>query len=135
MPNVVELAILAHLATKPDHGYALMGLLGPYAPPSSGGLYRRLRSMTEDGLVASSWSTPQRGPARRVYSLTDAGRRHLASQVGPLDQFGQCIRGVLKLAREAPQWPGRASASRVAIRPTWRCPTARRGAGPATGLP
>lgn len=70
---MVELAVLAHLATEPTHGYALLGRLGPYVPPSSGHLYRRLRLMAEDGLLTSEWSTPNRGPARRVYSITEGG--------------------------------------------------------------
>lgn len=98
MPDVLGLAILAHLATEPDHGYSLMGRLGRFASPTSGGLYRRLRMLAEDGLIVSSWSTPERGFARRVHSVTDAGRRHLAAGVRPLDEFGQYIRGVLRLA-------------------------------------
>jgi DNA-binding PadR family transcriptional regulator len=37
-------------------------------------IYKSLRQMEEEGLVSSSWETSPRGPARRVYALTDDGR-------------------------------------------------------------
>jgi poly-beta-hydroxybutyrate-responsive repressor len=40
-------------------------------------LYRTLRQFEEDGLVTSSWDTEGRGPARRGYQITDAGREYL----------------------------------------------------------
>jgi DNA-binding PadR family transcriptional regulator len=40
-------------------------------------LYRTLRQFEEDGLVRSSWDTEGRGPARRVYEITDEGLEYL----------------------------------------------------------
>lgn len=37
-----------------------------------------LRSLEESGSIRSQWSTPQSGPARRYYEITDQGRRLLA---------------------------------------------------------
>ena len=42
--------------------------------PSTPGVYRILRQLEKDGLVSSGWDTSKEGPARRLYSLTDAGR-------------------------------------------------------------
>jgi PadR family transcriptional regulator, regulatory protein PadR len=33
--------------------------------------------MEKDGLVRSSWDTSGQGPARRIYSITDAGEAYL----------------------------------------------------------
>lgn len=68
------------LLKKPAHGYELMERLAqdaetPEADP--GLLYRTLRQLEEDGLVRSSWDTEGRGPARRVYELTDEGLEYL----------------------------------------------------------
>jgi poly-beta-hydroxybutyrate-responsive repressor len=59
-----------------------------------GMLYRTLRQFEQDGQVTSSWDTEGRGPARRVYQLTDAGYEYLEWWVADirktrtqLDQF------------------------------------------------
>jgi len=68
------------LLRKPAHGYELMERLAQEAetPETDPGLlYRTLRQLEEDGLVRSSWDTEGRGPARRVYELTDEGVEYL----------------------------------------------------------
>ena len=76
-------AVLLLLRNEPAHGYDLLERLPgifPRAvdPPDPGTFYRLLRSMEDDGAIASSWdTTTQAGPARRVYALTDAGREQL----------------------------------------------------------
>ncbi len=40
-------------------------------------MYRALRQLERDGLVMSGWDTSKDGPARRLYTLTDAGRSYL----------------------------------------------------------
>jgi DNA-binding PadR family transcriptional regulator len=52
-----------------------LGEDGPIADP--GLLYRTLRHFEGDGLVRSWWNTEGRGPARRVYEITDEGREYL----------------------------------------------------------
>jgi hypothetical protein len=39
--------------------------------------------MEKDGVVESSWETARPGPARRMYTITDAGEAYLASGRGP----------------------------------------------------
>ena len=36
-------------------------------------IYRHLRDLEENGLVASEWETEGSGPAKRVYQLTQEG--------------------------------------------------------------
>ncbi|MBM4430835.1 MAG: PadR family transcriptional regulator [Chloroflexi bacterium] len=72
--------LLLLLAQKPTHGYELMERLGqdeeaPGADP--GLLYRTLRQLEQDGLVRSTWDTEGRGPARRVYEISDEGVEYL----------------------------------------------------------
>lgn len=78
--EVTRLAILALLHREPAHGYPVVQRLieaGVVAAPSTGGTYRLLRSLEEEGLTTSGWTTPARGPAARVYSLTPDGRAYL----------------------------------------------------------
>jgi PadR family transcriptional regulator PadR len=63
------------------HGYELIEHLPEVAGSETrvdvGNLYRVLRALEEDGIVASEWSADLPGPAKRTYELTDAGRRLL----------------------------------------------------------
>ena len=43
----------------------------------SSALYRALRKLESEGLVASAWSESATGPRRRLYRLTAGGRRSL----------------------------------------------------------
>ncbi len=72
--------ILLLLAERPSHGYALVDRLKEFGftDGSTGSLYRELRRLEDAGLAHSYWEASQtRGPARRVYELTAAGRRAL----------------------------------------------------------
>jgi len=77
----IQPRLLLLLARKPTHGYELMDGLravqGEENLADPGLLYRTLRQFEEDGLVTSEWDTRGRGPARRVYRITDAGREYL----------------------------------------------------------
>lgn len=71
---------LAEIDAKgiPDasHGYALARWMREqgFTAPRTGTMYRYLRSMEEEDLLTSDWRPAQtRGPARRVYQLTDTG--------------------------------------------------------------
>jgi poly-beta-hydroxybutyrate-responsive repressor len=55
-------------------------------------VYRILRQLEEEGKVASKWDTADKsGPARRVYSLTDAGRDFLKMWADGLDQYRRTL--------------------------------------------
>ncbi len=94
----IQPSLLLLLAKKDAHGYELMDALRSSNADENaadpGMLYRTLRQFEEDGLVTSSWDTDGRGPARRVYQITDAGREYLEWWVADirktraqLDQF------------------------------------------------
>ena len=70
-------SLLLVLGEAPAHGYDIPALLGPLGLGGTdrGFVYRTLRAMEGDGLVASSWDPSPAGPARRTYSPTAAGRR------------------------------------------------------------
>src|SRR3977135_4237091 len=90
---MLELAILGLLIESPMHGYELRkrltGLLGAFRAFSYGSLYPALRRMQLDGLIvedAAPTRTPMRRRARRVYQLTDAGKKRfteLVADTGP----------------------------------------------------
>src|SRR5688572_12419645 len=75
------------------YGYQLMQQLVAFgfAALDRGTVYRTLRQLEKDGLVSSSWDTAQEGPARRVYSITDAGLDFLQGWAGTLEQYRQTL--------------------------------------------
>ena len=54
-------------------------------------LYRTLRQLEKDGLVRSAWEAQARGPARRVYTLTESGRAWLDAGAGFLERYRRAI--------------------------------------------
>lgn len=78
--------MLLLLSERDGHGYDLLTRLGELGMEDvdGGGLYRTLRSLESHGLVRSEWGGSERGPARRVYELTPAGRAHLARTMGAI---------------------------------------------------
>src|SRR4051812_1069795 len=85
--------ILLLLSSYQMHGYMLLQRLTELGlnlfDPTT--VYRTLRGMERDGLIASRWETESEGPARRVYSLTDAGSRMLESWAGALDSYQRTL--------------------------------------------
>ncbi len=73
---------LVLLRKEPSYGYELMEHLDGFGfdQTNLGTMYRTLRHMEEEGLCKSEWETPEGGgPARRTYSVTDAGEEYLAA--------------------------------------------------------
>jgi poly-beta-hydroxybutyrate-responsive repressor len=73
----IQPSILMGLYSRPSYGYELIqniqrfGFVEGQAPP--GMIYRHLRQLEEDGLVASEWNTEGAGPAKRMYRITPDG--------------------------------------------------------------
>ena len=75
-----EPALLLLLAERPAHGYELLEQLAALTGErriDMGNLYRVLRALEEDGIVTSEWQDDAPGPTKRIYELTDDGRRLL----------------------------------------------------------
>jgi len=101
--SLLRPAILLLLREQESHGYELMSRLaelGVEVPPTTGGLYRSLRTMAEEGLVTSYWSTPERGPARRVYAISQSGEAHLEQSMPALASLLRTVRGMLNRYRQ-----------------------------------
>lgn len=99
--------ILVCLASEEKHGYALMKALsegalpGPKLFPAS--LYRALRGMREDGLIAEIDTATEEaeGPQRRCFAVTDFGRQVAAAEASRMS-------GLIEAAHEAELIVGRA---------------------------
>jgi PadR family transcriptional regulator PadR len=81
--------LLLMLRQWSSYGYALMEKMSTFglAALNPGTFYRTLRQMEKDGMVSSNWDTSEGGPARRVYSITDAGEAYLNHWAQSLDRY------------------------------------------------
>lgn len=91
--------LLLLLKEKPAHGYELMENLGKLdflkAVPDPGVMYRYLRRLEDEGIVASQLEPGSGGPARKVYSLTSEGENYLLSWAASLRTLKTSLEGFL----------------------------------------
>ena len=114
----VEPAVLLLLAEGPSHGYELADALESLLEEGRvdfGNLYRLLRSLEAEGLVASAWSDDTPGPLKRTYELTGEGSALLdtwaESLLGSQRRTAALLRryqGYQDLAGKTPRGPQRA---------------------------
>jgi PadR family transcriptional regulator PadR len=97
---LMEAAVLASLAGRAAHGYdlrrALAELTGGFMVVESSSIYRLLRRLEQEGLVASSWTEGEYGPQRRQYHLTDDGYSRLVAWRPQLEARERAFRLVIE---------------------------------------
>ncbi|CAA9586927.1 MAG: Transcriptional regulator, PadR family [uncultured Thermomicrobiales bacterium] len=95
----VPALILAVLDEAPAHGYAIARAIERRSAGvlqlREGSLYPALRALEQQGSVSSAWETTGVGPARKVYTLTDAGRVALAERASDWGAYAAAVAAVL----------------------------------------
>ena len=96
--------ILLSLRDWNSYGYELMERATAFGleAMNPGTLYRTLRQMEKDGIVESTWETSKGGPARRMYSITDAGKSYLDFWAKSLEQYQQTMEAFFRLYTGTP---------------------------------
>src|SRR4051812_22438047 len=102
--NFLMPVILLSLREWNSYGYELMQRTAAFGfeVMNPGTLYRTLRQMEENGTVESTWETSSSGPARRVYSITDAGEAYLDFWAKSLGQYQQMMDAFFRLYTGGP---------------------------------
>ncbi len=81
MKRFLEVCLLLFLSRGKSHGYGLVKQLYDFGfskeELNESTLYRTLRKMEHDGWVSSLWEKGLKGPKRRVYLITDLGKKEL----------------------------------------------------------
>ena len=100
-------AILTVLCDKAQglHGYAIEKKLQTlrffqHQPPDYTGLYRLLKRMEVEELLSSTQSDSHAGPSKRVYRLTDRGRRCLSRWLDSLVKYQEMLEDLLTRAKQ-----------------------------------
>ena len=91
--------LLLMLREWSSYGYELLDKMAAFgiAAMNRGTLYRVLRQMEKDGMVISTWDTSVGGPARRMYSITQAGEAYLKLWADSLDQYQTMVDTFVRL--------------------------------------
>jgi poly-beta-hydroxybutyrate-responsive repressor len=102
------------------HGYYLSNGLAKYAFTDAeierAALYRTLKILEANGFVVSKWDVEGSGPARKLYSLTREGERHLRQWAQVLNKVSNSMSQFVRKVEALP--PSRGRSSRRAPRST-----------------
>lgn len=96
--DMLTTSLLAFLKNwNGSYGYQLAQRLSEAGMPEcdSGTIYRTLRQLEKTGMVSSWWDTSESGPARRLYTLTQAGDIFLTGWIAALQNYQVMIQNAL----------------------------------------
>ncbi len=95
--------ILQSLRSKPMHGYGLVKHIKEISDDllrvEEGSLYPALQRMLKEGWLKAKTGTSAKGRPTRIYSLTEAGIRHLEKEVVSVERMFAGITRVLAIAK------------------------------------
>jgi transcriptional regulator len=102
LPGTLDLLILRILARESMHGYGiaarLKSLSGEVLQVGESSLYPALQRLLLEGYVDAAWGTSENNRRARYYTLTRAGRKHLAAERKEFDLLVRAIQRVMESA-------------------------------------
>src|SRR5689334_18947929 len=99
----LDLMVLKILSRRPRlHGYAIMSAIRDISEDvlrvEEGSLYPALHRMEEAGWIRAEWITKETGRRARLYQLTPAGRKQLATEESRWQAVTAAVNSVLRMA-------------------------------------
>ena len=103
--NWMTPVILLLLRQWSSYGYDLMERMAAFgfAAMNPGSLYRALRQLEKDGMVSSAWDTSGQGPARRMYSISEAGEAYLKLWASGIEHYRDMMNTFFRLYTGRPE--------------------------------
>lgn len=96
----LDAVILGVLDHGPKHGYGIVKTLSTRSNGmvklGEGQLYPTLHRLEGDGLVSADWLSQEGRPAKRVYCITDSGRKELEALRKTWRAFRSGVDAILK---------------------------------------
>ena len=97
----LDLLVLKILSRRPrTHGYAIMAAIqetsNDVLRAEEGSLYPALRRMEEAGWIRAEWITKDNGRRARLYELTAAGKKQLATEESRWQSVTAAVNRVLR---------------------------------------
>ena len=102
LQGTLDLLILRTLALGPLHGVGIADRIaqvtrGTFAV-KAGSLFPALHRLEAEGWVTGAWGETQTGRRAKLYTLTSAGRKHLAEQKKSWARVALAIQQVLEMS-------------------------------------
>jgi transcriptional regulator len=98
LPGTLDLLILKTLARGENHGYGIAQHLrvtsGDVVQVGESSLYPALQRLLLNGWVKAEWGASENNRRARYYTITAAGRKHLAAEE---HEFTHLIGGIYKI--------------------------------------
>lgn len=102
LPGTLDLLILRILARDAMHGYGIAQRLKVLSQEvlqvGESSLYPALQRLLLNGYVDASWGPSENNRRARYYTLTKAGRKHLADERAEFTELVAAIQRVLEIA-------------------------------------
>jgi len=102
LPGTLDLLVLRTLARGPLHGYGIAQRVKELSQDvlhvGESSLYPALQRLLLDGFVAAEWGASENNRRARYYTLTAAGRKHLAAERREFERIVGAIQLVLTTA-------------------------------------
>ena len=100
LQGTLDMLVLRAIQLEPMHGWGIAERLEQWSEQilqlGQGTLYPALYRLERQGLIDSKWRVTENNRRARYYSLTAAGRRHLAREMESWQRLSRAINLVLK---------------------------------------
>lgn len=101
LQGTLDLIVLQLLNAEPTNGYDLTQRICAISRDvlnvNAGSLYPALYRLERRGLIRARWAQTESGRRAKVYSVTTAGRAHLADQRDTWARFSSAMAAVLRV--------------------------------------
>lgn len=95
LQGTLDLLVLQTLQWGPQHGYGISQAIktnsGDVLRVDTGSLYPALHRLERQGWVSSDWKVSDNNQSVKVYRLTPAGKKQLASERSRWEQLSEAI--------------------------------------------
>ena len=102
LPGTLDMLILRVVSTESMHGYGLAQRLkmlsNDVLQVGESSLYPALQRLLLNGYVDAEWAPSENNRRARYYTLTKAGRKHLAAERAEFEELVAAIQLVLRTA-------------------------------------
>lgn len=103
LKGFLEVAVLAIMASGESYGYQICTRLreAGFGEIKGGSLYPILGRLETADLIIGEWHISEKGPGRKYYRLTSAGRQELDARRAAWDQFAAHLNQLFREASDA----------------------------------
>ncbi len=107
LQGTLDLLVLQTLLWGPQHGYGISQAIransGEVLQVDTGSLYPALHRMEGQKWISSDWKVSENKQRVKMYRLTAAGKKKLATERSRWAQISDAIGGILEPAKKASQ--------------------------------